>query len=174
MWRLSLSYQSFNKKSKCSQSLSLHHLLILFISQTAFLDFVYWCISSFKFCRLGIIIPKDKGSFCLRRFVPFLIFNGILGYFFPLLKNSEGNIVAVQSLSRIQLFDPMDCSTPGAVLHQLLELAQTHVHWGGDAIQSSHPLSSPSLPAFNLSPHQGLVQWLGSSHQVAKVLEFQL
>ena len=55
------------------------------------------------------------------------------------------------------LCDPMDCSTPGfPVCHQLLELAQTHVHRAGDAIQPSHPLPSPSLPAFNLSQHQGL------------------
>ena len=55
------------------------------------------------------------------------------------------------------LCDPMDCSTPGfPVHHQLPELAQTHVHRVGDAIQSSHPLSSPSPPAFNLSPHEGL------------------
>ena len=58
--------------------------------------------------------------------------------------------------------------------HQLPELTQTHVHWVSDAIQSSHPLSSPSPPAFNLSQHQGLFQWVSSSHQVAKVLEFQL
>ena len=57
---------------------------------------------------------------------------------------------------------------------QLLEFTQTHVHWDGDAIQPSHPLSSPSPPAFNLSQHQGLFQWVSSSHQVAKVLEFQL
>ena len=55
------------------------------------------------------------------------------------------------------LWDPMDCSTPGfPVHHQLLELAQTHVHWVSDAIQPSHPLLSPSPPAFNLSQHQGL------------------
>ena len=73
------------------------------------------------------------------------------------------------------LCDPMDCSTPGfPVHHQLLELTQTHVHQVGDAIQPSHPLSSPSLPAFNLSQHQGLFKWISSSHQVAKVLEFQL
>ena len=73
------------------------------------------------------------------------------------------------------LFDPMDCSTPGfPVHHQLPELAQTHVHWVGDAIQPSHPLSSPSPPAFNLSQHQGLFQWVSSSYQVAKVLELQL
>ena len=64
--------------------------------------------------------------------------------------------------SCLTLCDPMDCSTPGfPVLHYLLELAQTHVHRVGDAIQTSHPLSSPSLPAFSLSQHQGLSQWLG-------------
>ena len=73
------------------------------------------------------------------------------------------------------LCDPMDCSMPAfPVLHQLPELAQTHVHWVGDAIQPSHPLSSPSPPVFNLSQHQGLFQGVSSSHQVAKVLKFQL
>ena len=73
------------------------------------------------------------------------------------------------------LCDFMDCSTPGLpVHHQFPELTQTHVHRIGDAIQPSHPLSSPSPPAFNLSQHQGLFQWVSSSHQVAKVLEFQL
>ena len=68
--------------------------------------------------------------------------------------------------------DRMDCSTPGfPVHHQLLELAQTHVHWVGDAIQLSHPLLSPSPPTFNLSQHLGLFQWVSSLHQVAKVLE---
>ena len=72
------------------------------------------------------------------------------------------------------LCDPMDCSTLGLpVHHQLPELTQTQVHWVGDAIQPSHPLSSPSPPAFNLSQHQGLFQWVSSLHQVAKVLEFQ-
>ena len=71
------------------------------------------------------------------------------------------------------LWDPMDCSTPGfPVSHQLLELTQTHVHQVGDAFQSPHPLSSPSLPTFNLSQHQGLFQGVSSFHQVAKVLEF--
>ena len=70
---------------------------------------------------------------------------------------------------------PLDCSTPGLLVHhQLLELAQTQVHWVRDAIQPSHPLSSPSPPAFNLSQHQGLFQWVSSSHQVAKMLELQL
>ena len=61
---------------------------------------------------------------------------------------------------------------PPSIHHQLLELTQTHVHQVGDAIQPSHPLSSPSPPAFSLSQHQGLFQWV-SSHQVAKVLELQ-
>ena len=75
----------------------------------------------------------------------------------------------------LTLCNPKDCSKPGLpVYHQLLEFTQTHVLWVGDAIQPSHPLSSPSPPAFNLSQHQGLVQWVSSSHQVAKVLEFQL
>ena len=69
---------------------------------------------------------------------------------------------------------PHGCSMPGfPVHHQLPELAQTHVHWVGDAIQQSHPLSSPSPPAFNLSQHQSLFQWVRSLYQVAKVLEFQ-
>ena len=65
-----------------------------------------------------------------------------------------------------RLYNPMDCSTSGLpVHHQLPEFTQTHVHWVSDAIQPSHPLSSP---------HQGLLKWVSSSHQVAKVLEFQL
>ena len=71
--------------------------------------------------------------------------------------------------------NPMDCSTPGfPVLHYFLEFAQTHVHGVGDATQSLHPLSSPSPLALSLSQHQNLFQWVSSSHQVAKILEFQL
>ena len=85
------------------------------------------------------------------------------------------SISSLQSLNRVRLCDPMDCSIPGfPAHHQLLEFTQTHVHWVSDAIQSSHPLSSPSSPAFNLSQHQGLYKWVSSLHQVAKVLEFQL
>ena len=73
------------------------------------------------------------------------------------------------------LCDPMNCSTPGLPVHdQLPELTQTHVHRVGDAIQPSHPLSSPSPPAANPSQHQGLFQWVSFLHEVAKVLEFQL
>ena len=75
------------------------------------------------------------------------------------------------------LWDPMNCSMPSFPVHQLPELAQTHVHRVGDAIHPFHPLSSPSPPALNLSQHQEmshLFKWVSSLHQVAKVLEFQL
>ena len=76
------------------------------------------------------------------------------------------------ALSCSTVCDPMDCSMPGFPVHQkLLELAQTHVHQVSDAIQPSHPLSSPSSPAFNLSQHKGLFKWVSSLHQVDKVLE---
>ena len=82
---------------------------------------------------------------------------------------------SVQSLSRVWLCDPMNYSTPGLpVHHKLQEFTQTHVHRVSDAIQLSHPLSSPSPPAPNPSQHQSLFQWVNSSHEVAKVLEFQL
>ena len=73
------------------------------------------------------------------------------------------------------LCKPMNCSRPGRPVHHWLsEFTQTHVHWVGDAIQPSHPLSSPSPPAPNPSKYQGLFQWVNSSHEVAKVLEFHL
>ena len=96
-------------------------------------------------------------------------------------KTSQGLpfISSVQFSSAAQscptLCDPMDCSMQGLpVHHELPESTQTHVHWVSDAIQPSHPLSSPSPLAFNLSQHQGLLKWVSTSHQVAKVLEFQL
>ena len=73
------------------------------------------------------------------------------------------------------LGDPMNHNMPGLpVHHQLPESTQTHIHYVSDAIQPSHPLSSPSPPALNLSQHQGLFKWVRSLHQVAKILEFQL
>ena len=79
------------------------------------------------------------------------------------------------SQSCLTLCNPMNRSTPGLpVHHQLPEFTQTHVHLVGDAIQPSHPLSSTSPPAPNPSQHQNLFQWVNSSHEVVKVLEFQL
>ena len=88
-------------------------------------------------------------------------------------------LISVQFSSVAQscptLCSPMNRSTPGLpVHHQLPEFTQTHVHRVRDAIQPSHPLLSPSPPAPNPSQHQGLFQWVNSSHEVAKVLEFQL
>ena len=75
----------------------------------------------------------------------------------------------------LTLCDPMNCGTPGlSVHHQIPEFTQTHVHRVGDAIQPSHPLLFPSSPAPNPSQHQNLFQCVNSSHEVAKVLEFQL
>ena len=76
--------------------------------------------------------------------------------------------------SCLTLCDPMDCITPGfPVLHYLLEFAQTHVHWVNDAIQPSHPPLPPSPSSLDLTQHQGIFQWVGSSHQVVKVSELQ-
>ena len=92
--------------------------------------------------------------------------------FLAVLSSAHFSSVAQSCLT---LCNPMDHSTPGfPVRHQHLELAQTHVHWVSDAIQPSHSLLPPSLPALNLSQHQGLFQWVGSSYQVAKALELQL
>ena len=94
--------------------------------------------------------------------------SAILGTLLPLQFSSV-------TQSCLILCYPRDCSTPGLpVHHQLLEFIQTHVHWVSDAIQPSHPLSSPSPLTFNLSQHQGLFKWVSSSHQLAEVLKFQL
>ena len=85
------------------------------------------------------------------------------------------NMLSSVTQSCLTLYNSMECSTPGfPVHHQLMELAQTRVHPVGDDIQPSHPLLCPTPPAFNLSQHQGLLQGLSFSHQVVKVLEFQL
>ena len=83
-------------------------------------------------------------------------------------------VVVFQFLSRVWLCNPMNCRMPGfLVLHHLPEFAQNYVHLVSDAIQPSHPLPHPSATALSLLQHQGLFQWICSSHQVAKVLEFQ-
>ena len=109
-----------------------------------------------------------------RQKLPLWLFSLSLVYF----TKSFNKILFVQFSSVAQscltLCDPMNRSTPGLpVHHQLPEFTQTHVHRVRDAIQPSHPLSSPS-PAPNPSQHQSLFQWVNSSHEVAKVLELQL
>ena len=114
-----------------------------------------------RICKLFKLFSRAKGNSQFRR------------KSMPLRwQFSSGSSVA-QSCQT--LCNPMDCSTPGLpVHHQLTEFTQIHVHGVGDTIQPSHPLSSPSLPAFNLSQHQGLFKRVSSSNQVAKVLELQL
>ena len=91
------------------------------------------------------------------------------------LPESQRDFFLLFTQSFPTLWDTMDCSSPGfPVLHCVPELAQTHINWVCDAIQPSHPRSSPSPQALKLSQHQRLFQWVSSSHQVAKVLEFQL
>ena len=90
-------------------------------------------------------------------------------YKFLMFKLHQFSSVAQSCLT---FCDTMDCSTPGfPVHHQLLEVAQFHVHRVSDVIPTSHPLLSPSPPTFNLSQHQGLFKQVSSSHKVAKVLE---
>ena len=104
----------------------------------------------------------------------------ILCFFSPPPHRPLAHFFKVQSVSSVTqscptLCDPINHNTPGfPVHHQLQEFTQTHVHQVSDAIQPSHPLLSPSPPAPNPSQHQRLFQWVNSSHEVAKVLEFQL
>ena len=94
-----------------------------------------------------------------------------------ILSHSSWSSVQFSSVTQScpTLCNLITCNTPGLpVHHQLPELTQTHAHWVSDAIQSSHILSTPSPPAFNLSQNQGLFKWVNSLHLVAKVLEFQL
>ena len=96
------------------------------------------------------------------------------GFFLWVLGFSSVQFSSVAQLC-LTLCDPVNHSIPGLLAHHRLpEFTQTHVHQVGDAIQPSHPLSSPSPPAPNPSQHQGLLKWVNSSHEAAKVLEFQL
>ena len=120
----------------------------------------------------------QAGRMCASILFPWLISQGKDGMSAVLVMVTSTCISSVQFSSVAQscptLCDPMNWSTPGlAVHHQHPESTETHVHWISDTIQPVHPLLSPSPPALNLSQHQGLFQWVSSSHQVAKVLEFQ-
>ena len=101
---------------------------------------------------------------------------GLLGWQILYHLSHQGHpLSSIQLLSCVQLFvTPWTTARQASLSITNSQLAQTHVHWVSDAIQPSHPLSSHSLPAFNLSQHQGLFQWVSSSNQLAKVLELQL
>ena len=116
-------------------------------------------------------LPESKRLFYIS---VSLLLSRTQGYRYHL---SKFHIYAFSSVAQscLILCSPVNHSTPGLpVHHQLLEFTQNHVHRVGDAIQPSHPLSSPFPPAPNPSQHQSLFQWVNSSHEVAKVLEFQL
>jgi len=171
-------------------------VLLLIFSVVYFLSFSDWIISiDLPSCLLNIfsytisimLLSQHSENFIFDTvffnfrlwscfiFIAFLSCRFLITNFFFNITS----IVMISSVSSAQscmtLWDPMDYSMPGLPFHhQLSELTQADVHWIEDAIQPSHSLSSPSPLAFNLSQHQDLFQWVGSSHQVAKVLEFQL
>ena len=140
--------------------------MLLMLSQRS----LFSCLHFFSFFILYSVLRQWFPPFCPPCHLPMLL-PQLFCYGFPLVYYSSLFVcssVPVQFSSVAQLCltlcNPMDCRTPGfPVHHQLPELAQTHVHWVGDAIQPSHPLSSPSPPAFNLSQHQSLFQWVSSS-----------
>ena len=131
--------------------ITLHLILILTPNKTMLTTTKGWAWGSIGTVKLGIgTMAEGKES------------------------RSQHQFSSVQSFSHVRLFATPWTAAPGfSVHHRLPELTQTHVHWVSVAIQLSHPLSSPSPPAFNLSQHQGLFQWVSSLHQVAKGLEFQ-
>ena len=161
-------------------------ILILLFPFSLLFQFIFkWCIhmDGTKFKRFRSQSPFYSSylvslfnssrdwflAFQLRLCLKAIIVTSFL-HFFP-----KRGYSSVQLLSHVRLCNSMDCSMPGLpVHHQLQKFTQTHVHWVGDAIQPSHLLSSPSPPTFNHSQQQDLFQWVSSSHQVAKVLEFQL
>ena len=146
-----------------AQSYSPKILFWIFLSLPSAENSVFIYARKHKYLQVDFFKKKSK---CLGKYS-----------LYSLLWHLKAGSVQFSSVTQscLTLCDPMDHSTPGLpVHHQLLEFTQTHVHWVGDAIQPSHPLSYPSPPAFDLSQHQHLFQWVNSSHQVAKVLEFQL
>ena len=120
----------------------------------------------------AILRPSPVKSICLH--IVSVCFHMIMEKLSGCNRNHMAHCCHSVTQSCQALCDSMDCSTPGfPILHYLPEFSQTHVHSVSDAIQPSHTLLSPSLPAFNLSWHQGLFQWVGSSHQVDKILQLQ-
>ena len=128
-----------------------------------------WCMAKpIQYCKV-ISLPMKINKFILKKEVTAISKNNALPLTQMLWDQFSSGAQSCETLC-----DPRDCCTLGfPVLHQLLEPTQTHVRQVSDAIQPSHPLSSPS-PAFNLSQHQGLFKWISSSHQVGNLLEFQL
>ena len=125
-------------------------------------------------CRwiISVLPPVSESAFLLWPCNPGLVARTVPGQRGRPEKPQQVHIIAQLCLT---LCNSVDCSMPGfPVLHYLLEFAQNHDHWIRDAIQPSHPQWPPTPPALNLSQHQGLFKWIGTSHQVVKILELQL
>ena len=124
-------------------------------------------------CSQGRCFSKEAKG-CMGRKYLFGDISFLSSLLLPLSSSSPSSLCCSVPQSCPTLCDPKDCSTPDfPVHHWLLEFTQTHVHWFSDAIHPSHPLLSPSPPVLNLFQHQGLFQWVSSSHQMSKVLEHQ-
>ena len=150
----------------------LHFLKPAWTSESSW--FTY-CWSHFLFLfKHFIFIFNFQGFFGVVLWMLLLLLCNIFHGFLRCFHSSS--VSSVQLFSCVQLLaTPWTAACQAfPVHHQLPELAQTHVHWVGDAIEPSHPLSSPAPPAFNLSQHQSLFKWVTSLHQVAKVLELPL
>ena len=140
--------------------------------------FIQDCWSQQNKARKNIKIEINKNA---EKLLPTKLIKWLIAFIYATDKEKKKKLdaISVQFSSVTQsyptLCDPMNCSTPSfSVHHQLPEFTQTHAHRVSDAIQPSHPLSSPSPPAPNPSQHQGLFQWVNSAHEMATVLEFQL
>ena len=125
-------------------------------------------------CFFSPCCPRDpQGSFRAQQFK--CISSSVLSLLYGPILTSISIYSSVQSLSHVRLFATTWTAARQASLSITNpQFTQTHIYWVGDAILPSHPLPSPSPPASNLSQHQGLFQWVNSSHEVAKVLEYQL
>ena len=163
-WHLEVNYSMVEKSSGIPKSWFTPSSATSFLCEEALWASRYYLISLCLFynCKMGVVIIAIS-----------------LDCYTDSIRESMKSLSSVQFSSVTQscptLCDPMDRSTPGLpVHHQLPEFTQTHVHRVIDAIQPSHHLSSPSPPAPNPSQHQSFFQWVSSSHEVVKVLEFQL
>ena len=155
------------------------HFFIHSLKSLHFLIFKIWFLFYILWLRKKKMPMYIWLICCKKKNLKILLYKSYTSYYTVFLKDERSPISSVQFSSVAQscltLCNPMNCSMPGLpVHHQLPEFTQTHVHRVGDAIQPSDPLSSPSPLAPNTSQHQSLFQWVNSSHEVAKVLEFQL
>ena len=168
--------KNYPKHSNLKQHKFLSSRLVGHKSKMAWQNWIpTWAPRNASIPLLFKLLEASHSPFLLAASLWTLLLSSPLPQTLPLLPPSAVSPFSAVAQSCPTLCDPMNRSRPGLpVHHQLPEFTQTHVHWVSDAIHPSYPLSSPSPPAFNLSQHQGLFQWVSSLHQVAKVLKFQL